>query len=69
MITQGHGSAETAAIRSTSEYSKTQASLNTQLAKVPFGSALLACRDFATGSTHHISGFSSPIRTPLGSAK
>jgi hypothetical protein len=69
MITQGHDSAETAAIRSTDEYSKTQASLNTQLVKVPYGSALLACRDFVTGSTHHISGFSSPIRTPLGSAK
>ena len=69
MITQGHDNVETAAIRSMAEYSKTQASLNTQLAKVPYGSALLGCRAFATGSTHHISGFSSPIRTPLGSAK
>jgi len=69
MITQGHDNAEAAAIRMTAEYSKTQDTIHNQLAKVPYGSALLACRDFATGSTHHLNGFSSPIRTPLGSAK
>ena len=49
MITQGHDNAETAAIRSMPEYSKTQAALNAQLAKVPYGSGISACRLFASG--------------------
>jgi hypothetical protein len=69
MITQGHDNAETAAIRSMPEYSKTQVALNAQLAKVAYGSGISACRLFASGSNHRISGFSTPIRTPMGSDK
>lgn len=65
MITRGHHENEVAGLRRTSDYLKTQATINTQLAKVPYGSGLLACRAFR-GATRNL-GVSSPVRTGLGS--
>jgi len=69
LITQGHDGAETAALRSTPEYSKAQAALNAQLLKVSYGSGITACRAFATGTTHRVNGITSPIHTPLHGAR
>jgi len=65
-ITQGHDSAETAAVRTMPEYANTQGSINAELAKVQLVSGLSACRTI-NAPTRKL-GVSSPIRTRLGSA-
>jgi hypothetical protein len=63
-ITQGHASGEISAVRMSPDYAKTQVALNSQLAKVPFGSGVSACRTLGTDG-HGLPGVSTPIHRKL----
>ena len=63
-ITRDHSNAEISGVRMDPDYAKTQAVLNSQLAKVPYGSGITACRSLGTNG-HGLPGLSTPIHTKL----
>jgi len=61
MIIHGHSKDEVAAVRTSSDYQKTQAQLNAQLATVPSSAGVAACHSLNGPAVAHIA--SPPNRT------